>query len=124
MFLNVTNHRFFDISYNKINIGGAKMLSEMIQMNTTLQGLDISHCSISSDGALTICECFKSYPTLQKFNFSHNEIATEGAKAILEVIHFNEALQHLNISNCGIPDVIKTIIRQSFVKSPQHILQI
>ena len=98
------NFSFFTSENNKVTNEGAKMISEAIKMNKTLQKLQITHNSISDDGAAAISDGLKCNSSLQELNMSFNKITNEGAKMISEAIKMNNTLQKLQITHNSISD--------------------
>ena len=81
-----------------INRKNAQALTEMLQLNKTLQNLNLSRNLISDVGAQCICEGLQHNNTLLHLILRYTRIEIKGAKEIVQLLDVNHSIQTLDIS--------------------------
>ena len=95
-----------------MTIKGASIISEVIQVNKTLQKLNISNCAIPNRGVVVVSKSLKCNDSLKELNMSHNEVSK--INEILVFLEVNTTLQKLDMSFCGIRSKMAVEISKSY----------
>ena len=72
------------------DFGDARIISEVLQTNTTLRMLDINCCSMSDEGAKSLARGLAVNKSLQELNISDNQFGDNGIGHI--ALHFGQTL--------------------------------
>ena len=83
---------------------GARVIGEVLKVNTSLTELVLSRNNIGDKGGKAIGEALKVNASLTRIDLSHNEIGDEGAKAIGEALKVNTSLTKIYLDSNNIGD--------------------
>jgi len=84
-----------NLSHNKLGNAGAKSLSSMLKVNSSLKVLDVSSVGLTDEGVAFICDSLMFNITLQNLNLAGNYFtSTSGIAGVLEL---NQYLMTLNL---------------------------
>eukprot|EP00944_MAST-04C_sp_MAST-4C-sp1_P003946 g3946.t1 len=93
------------LSRNNIGDKGGKAIGEALKVNASLTRVDLSHNEIGDDGGLAIVEALKINTSLLEINLSWNKISDEGGKSIGEALKDSApCFTHINLSHNNIGD--------------------
>jgi hypothetical protein len=93
------------LSYNKdIGPRGAKVLGEMLYVNTALKSLFLFDCGVGDEGAGHLAVALRRSRTLEELGLGSNGITHVGAAAIAAVLPFNQTLKHLQLNDNPLGD--------------------
>jgi hypothetical protein len=84
-----TTIEYLDISGNLIGVSGGKALGSALLKNRTLKGLSVFNNRIGFDGAKAFGDSLKVNTRISFIEFGHNRIRNKGLLAIAEGIHAN-----------------------------------
>ena len=70
----VFNLKKVDISLNRVSMGGAQMLGEVLATLPRLTSLSFSHNLLGNTGAAALARCFEENTVLTTLNLDHNGI--------------------------------------------------
>lgn len=97
-----TNLLKLDLSHNKIDEEGAKLICEILEENKCLQTLILNNNLLGNDGANELSKVLKTNTTLKIFGISNNQIGSDGTPELIEMLKFNNGLTSLDIQNNSI----------------------
>lgn len=92
-----------DISYNKINSVGSKILSNTLKNLHNLSKLIMIGCDFTLDDIAIITKHFTELNNLKELNISNNSLRStspEHSKLFIEIFNNIKNLSNLNITNC------------------------
>lgn len=99
-----------NLSNNKIEDDGVKILVEALFDHGTLSSLDLGYTYIGDEGAQFIAKFIENNHTLQVLNLRFNFIGDKGAKAILNALKNNQNIIHIDLNrNCISPIFLEEI---------------
>lgn len=87
----------------RIGDEGARMLAEMLRVNTALRTLRLPNDAIGRPGALSIAAAVE-FSTIAHVDLSRNAIYPEGAAALARALMTNVTLTGLELTDCEIGD--------------------
>ena len=89
------------------DLGTARSLAKMLQVNKSLTHLDLSKNTLSDSGARCIFECLQHNTTLFDLNVSHTGIEVKNpdtARSLTKMLQLNKSLTHLDLSKNSLSD--------------------
>ncbi|ESO09630.1 hypothetical protein HELRODRAFT_148066, partial [Helobdella robusta] len=84
---------------NRITLGGASKIADLLKQNTNLQTLDLSFNLISDEGAVNIAQALALYNTnLIKLSVVKNELTGKGLCSLAQCLFNNQTLQEMYVT--------------------------
>ncbi len=94
-----------DLSKNRLDKEGTKVLAEVLPFNQVLEVLDISKNNIGVSGADELAKSLKNNISLKFLNVFNNKIGYDGAKSIAEnVVRYHPNIEFLELGHNRIRD--------------------
>ena len=96
---------------------GAFYIAEGIARNATLKILNISKCGITSTGAEHIAQALIKNKVLKNLNLKENNLLDVGIILLAKALKSNRSLENLNLRDCGMTDASLQVLGACIVEN-------
>jgi Ran GTPase-activating protein (RanGAP) involved in mRNA processing and transport len=99
-----THVSFLNLSGNKINKEGAKILCEVLKKQFTVTHLDLSGNKLGVSGCKAIAKALLNNTTLKYLNLYSNQMDVDGARCLKETLLVNDTLEYIDVGSNRLRD--------------------
>ena len=86
---------YLDLSYNRLPVSVLQILSDTLEINTSLKTLQLNHCCIQDDGVYVLANGLKKNNSLVEVGLNWNVIGVDGAASLSSMLIVNASLKKL-----------------------------
>ena len=97
----------------RIGDSGAAILSDAMEINSTLTELKLTFSKIHDSGAVALAKAVEINSTLKRLELCGNVTGDSGAAALAKAVEMNSTLTHLHLSGNGIGESGATALAQA-----------
>ncbi|KAL0241009.1 hypothetical protein GEMRC1_006245 [Eukaryota sp. GEM-RC1] len=85
------------LKHNSIGCEGAKVLAEVVKVNSNISKVFLQSNSIGNEGAMALAETLKNTSTISMMHLQSNSIGNEGAMALAQALKDNPVKVEINL---------------------------
>jgi len=99
-----THVSYLNLSGNKINKEGAKILCEVLKKQFTIKHLDLSGNKLGVAGCQAVAKALQNNTTLKYLNLYSNQMDVDGARCLKETLLVNDTLEYIDVGSNRLRD--------------------